>query len=86
MKDLKKKAAASRIIIREFDITMNITQFQNEDIEIRDSAGIRIALIRKSENLGIWMYFDTRLKQYTKKHIKHPVIVSTNCALTKFKL
>lgn len=52
------------VISRTFDMSINVTQLETGEIEIKDTGGIRIHLLNEIDNKGLWTYFNTRLNQY----------------------
>lgn len=52
--------------LKRFDMSINVTQLESGEIEVKDSAGIRLHLLNKIDHNGLWTYFNTRLDQYSR--------------------
>ena len=54
----------SDVISRTFDMSINVTQKETGEIEVKDTGGIRLHLLNEIDHKALWMYFNTRLNQY----------------------
>lgn len=47
-----------------FSIAITMAMTSDEEIDIRDRAGIRIMLLTRENNPGLYQYFEIRMKQF----------------------